>query len=87
MWHYVWIVIIGFIAGLIARFISPAPNNPQGFILTSLLGIAGALLATYAGQLLHIYSEGQNAGLIGAVIRAVVVLFVWHLVAGRSFSS
>jgi uncharacterized membrane protein YeaQ/YmgE (transglycosylase-associated protein family) len=84
MMHYVWIVIIGFVAGLIARWISPAPNNPQGFILTAVLGIAGAFLATYLGQLLHIYPAGHEAGLIGAVVGAVIVLFIWHMVFGRS---
>jgi uncharacterized membrane protein YeaQ/YmgE (transglycosylase-associated protein family) len=81
--HYVWIVIIGFVAGLIARWISPAPNNPQGFILTAVLGIIGAFVATYLGQALHIYPPGHEAGLIGAVVGAVIVLFIWHLVAGR----
>jgi len=87
MLHYVWIVIIGFIAGLIARLISPAPNNPQGFILTCLLGIVGAFVATFLGQLLHIYPEGHDAGLIGAIIGAVIVLFIWRFVAARSYNA
>jgi uncharacterized membrane protein YeaQ/YmgE (transglycosylase-associated protein family) len=87
MLHLLWVVIIGFVAGLIARFISPAPNNPQGFILTCILGIVGAFVATYVGQALHIYREGENAGLIGAVIGAVVVLFAWHLISGRNYNS
>jgi uncharacterized membrane protein YeaQ/YmgE (transglycosylase-associated protein family) len=82
--HYLWVVIIGFAAGLIARFISPSANNPQGFILTAILGIVGAVVATYAGQALHIYREGENAGLIGAVVGAVVILFAWHLIFGRN---
>jgi uncharacterized membrane protein YeaQ/YmgE (transglycosylase-associated protein family) len=86
MLHWIWVIIIGFIAGLIARALSPAPNNPQGFILTSLLGIIGALVATYLGQALHIYNEGQNAGLIGAIIGAVIVLFIWRLVFGRGYN-
>jgi uncharacterized membrane protein YeaQ/YmgE (transglycosylase-associated protein family) len=85
--HYLWIVAIGFVAGLLARLISPAPNNPEGFILTAILGIAGALVAAYLGPLLHFYSEGQNAGLIGAAIGAVAVLFVWHVVSGRGFDA
>jgi uncharacterized membrane protein YeaQ/YmgE (transglycosylase-associated protein family) len=60
MLHLLWVVIIGFVAGLIARFISPAPNNPQGFILTSILGIVGAFVATYVGQALHVYREEQD---------------------------
>jgi uncharacterized membrane protein YeaQ/YmgE (transglycosylase-associated protein family) len=85
--HYLWVVIIGFVAGLIARFISPSANNPQGFILTAILGIVGAVIATYVGQALHIYREGENAGLIGAVVGAVVILFAWHLIFGRNYNA
>ena len=80
--YYIWIIIIGFIAGLIARWISPAPNNPQGFILTCILGIIGAFVATWLGQALGWYRPDQGAGLIGAVVGAVIVLFVYHLIAG-----
>lgn len=73
-----WIVIIGFIAGLIARFLSPGRNNPSGFILTTVLGIAGAFLATFVGQAIGHYGPDQGAGLITSVIGAVVVLFIWH---------
>jgi uncharacterized membrane protein YeaQ/YmgE (transglycosylase-associated protein family) len=73
-----WIVIIGFVAGLIARFLSPGPNNPSGFILTTLLGIAGAFLATWIGQAIGHYGPEQGAGLITSVIGAIVVLFIWH---------
>jgi uncharacterized membrane protein YeaQ/YmgE (transglycosylase-associated protein family) len=73
-----WIVIIGFIAGLIARFLSPGPNNPQGFILTTVLGIVGAFLATFIGQAIGHYGPDQGAGLITSVIGAIVVLFIWH---------
>jgi uncharacterized membrane protein YeaQ/YmgE (transglycosylase-associated protein family) len=73
-----WIVIIGFVAGIIARFLVPGSNNPSGFILTTLLGIAGAFIATWLGQLIGHYQMDQGAGLIGAVLGAVVVLFIWH---------
>jgi uncharacterized membrane protein YeaQ/YmgE (transglycosylase-associated protein family) len=73
-----WIVIIGFIAGLIARFLAPGPNNPSGFILTTLLGIAGAFLATWIGQAIGHYGPDQGAGLITSVVGAIVVLFIWH---------
>ncbi len=73
-----WIVVIGFVAGIIARFLVPGPNNPSGFILTTLLGIAGAFIATWLGQLIGHYQMDQGAGLIGAVLGAVVVLFIWH---------
>ena len=76
--HILWIVIIGFVAGIIARLLAPGPNNPAGLILTTLLGIAGAFVATWIGQAIGWYAPNQGAGLIGAVVGAVVVLFVWH---------
>ena len=83
--NILWIIVIGFIAGLIARLLAPGPNNPSGFILTTVLGIAGAFLATFIGQSIGWYSLNQGAGLIGATIGAVLVLFVWHrLVVNRA---
>ena len=82
--HILWIIIIGFVAGLIARWISPGPNNPQGFILTCILGIVGAFVATWIGQAIGWYRIDQGAGLIGAVVGAIVVLFVWHMIFGRN---
>ena len=73
-----WLILIGFIAGVIARFIMPGPNNPKGFLLTAVLGIAGALLATFIGDAAGFYRPGQGAGLIGATIGAIVILFIWH---------
>ena len=82
-----WIVIIGFVAGIIARLLAPGPNNPSGFILTTVLGIAGAFLATFIGQAIGHYQTNQGAGLIAAVIGALVVLFIWHrLVSSRVIS-
>jgi uncharacterized membrane protein YeaQ/YmgE (transglycosylase-associated protein family) len=78
-----WTIIIGFIAGVIAKFIMPGDNEPSGFILTTILGIIGALVATYLGQALGWYRSEEGAGLIGAVAGAIVVLFVYGLVAGR----
>jgi uncharacterized membrane protein YeaQ/YmgE (transglycosylase-associated protein family) len=80
--HIIWIIIIGFIAGLLARFFSPAPNNPSGFILTCVLGIAGAFLATFIGQEIGWYRLDQGAGLIGATIGAVVLLLIWRAIVG-----
>jgi uncharacterized membrane protein YeaQ/YmgE (transglycosylase-associated protein family) len=74
----IWIIIIGFIAGLIARFLSPGPNNPSGFILTTVLGIAGAFLATFIGQAIGHYGPEQGAGFITATIGALIVLFIWN---------
>jgi uncharacterized membrane protein YeaQ/YmgE (transglycosylase-associated protein family) len=82
--HIIWIIVIGFIAGLLARFFSPAPNNPSGFILTCLLGIAGAFLATFIGQEIGWYRIDQGAGLIGATVGAVVLLLLWRAVVGNS---
>jgi uncharacterized membrane protein YeaQ/YmgE (transglycosylase-associated protein family) len=76
--HILWIILIGFVAGIIARNLLPGPNNPSGFILTTLLGIAGAFVATYLGQKMGWYRLDQGAGLIGATLGASVVLFVWH---------
>ena len=71
-----WIILIGFIAGIIARLLSPRRNNPSGYILTTVLGIAGAFLATFIGQAIGWYRPDQGAGFIGATVGAVIVLFV-----------
>ena len=74
----IWIIIVGFIAGIIARVLSPGANNPSGFILTTVLGIAGAFLATFIGQAIGHYGPDQGAGFITATIGALVVLFIWN---------
>ncbi len=74
----IWVIIVGFVAGIIARLLSPGPNNPSGFILTTLLGIAGAFLATWIGQAIGHYSVDQGAGFITATIGALIVLFIWN---------
>jgi uncharacterized membrane protein YeaQ/YmgE (transglycosylase-associated protein family) len=79
----IWTIIIGFVAGIIAKFVTPGRNEPSGFILTTLLGIAGAFLATFLGQSLGWYGTNQGAGLIGAVVGAVIVLLIWGMIAGR----
>jgi len=79
-----WMIIIGFVAGVIAKFLHPGSNEPAGFILTTLLGIAGAFVATYLGQALGWYTAGEGAGLIGAVVGAVIVLVVWGFFAPRT---
>jgi uncharacterized membrane protein YeaQ/YmgE (transglycosylase-associated protein family) len=82
-----WIIVIGFVAGIIARVLSPGPNNPSGFILTTLLGIAGAFLATFIGQTIGWYRLDQGAGFIAATVGALIVLFIWNrLVAHRVIS-
>jgi uncharacterized membrane protein YeaQ/YmgE (transglycosylase-associated protein family) len=74
----IWIIIVGFVAGLVARWLSPGPNEPSGFVLTTVLGIAGAFLATFIGQSLGWYRLDQGAGFIAATVGAVVVLFIWN---------
>jgi len=78
-----WTIVIGFIAGVIAKFIMPGDNEPSGFILTTILGVVGAFVATYLGQALGWYTPGEGAGLIGAVVGAIIVLFVYGFFAGR----
>jgi uncharacterized membrane protein YeaQ/YmgE (transglycosylase-associated protein family) len=83
MSNIIWIIVIGFIAGIIARFVSPGPNEPTGFILTTVLGIAGAFLATFIGQTIGWYRLDQGAGLIGATVGAIIVLFIWNRLVAR----
>jgi uncharacterized membrane protein YeaQ/YmgE (transglycosylase-associated protein family) len=82
-----WIILVGFVAGILAKLIMPGPNNPSGFILTTVLGIVGAFLATFIGQAIGHYSPDQGAGFIMATIGAVVVLFVWHQLVSRGVIS
>jgi uncharacterized membrane protein YeaQ/YmgE (transglycosylase-associated protein family) len=79
-----WVILIGFIAGIIARLLMPGPNKPKGFILTTVLGITGAFLATFIGQSAGWYRPGQGAGLIGATVGALVILFIWHRIVAMS---
>ena len=82
-----WIILIGFVAGLIARFLVPGPNNPSGFILTIVLGIAGSFLTTFIGQAIGWYRPDQGAGFIAATVGAVLVLFIWHRLVARGVIS
>lgn len=74
-------IIIGFIVGIIAKLITPGDPKPRGFILTTVLGIVGALLATWLGQAIGWYQSGEAAGLFGAIVGAVIVLLVWRQLA------
>ena len=84
--HILWIIIIGFLAGIVAKFIMPGPNEPSGFIMTAVLGIVGAFVATFIGQAIGWYGPNDGAGFIGAVVGAIVVLAIWGFIAGRSSS-
>lgn len=83
----IWTIIIGFIAGVFAKLITPGDNEPSGFILTTILGIVGAFVATYLGQALGWYNAGEGAGLIGATVGAIIVLLIWGALAGRRRST
>lgn len=79
-----WTIAIGFLAGLIAKFLMPGDNEPSGFILTTILGIVGAFVASYLGQALGWYAQGEGAGLIGAAVGAIIVLSVWGFMRNRA---
>ena len=80
----IWTIIIGFLAGVIAKFIMPGPKEPSGFIMTTILGIVGAFVATYLGQALGWYRADEGAGFIGAIVGAIVILAIWSFIARRS---
>jgi len=82
----IWTIVIGFVAGVIAKFIMPGKNEPSGFILTTVLGIVGAFVSTYLGQALGWYGPNQGAGFIGAIVGAIIVLAIWGFIAGRQRS-
>ena len=79
MMHWIWTILIGFIAGLVARAITPG-KSVTGFIMTAVLGVAGSVLASFIGQSMGWYSGGQVAGFIGSVIGAIILLVIYHLV-------
>jgi uncharacterized membrane protein YeaQ/YmgE (transglycosylase-associated protein family) len=78
-----WIIVVGFVAGVVARLLAPGPNKPSGFLLTTALGIFGAFVATFIGQAIGWYRADQGAGFIAATLGAFGVLFVWNLFARR----
>ncbi len=81
--HILWTILVGLVVGIIAKLIYPGRDN-MGWILTIILGIAGAFVATYLGQLAGIYQPGQAAGFIGAVVGALILLFIYHLIKRRA---
>ena len=78
----IWSIIIGFIAGVVAKFLMPG-RDPGGFIITTILGVIGAVVATYLGQAVGWYRPGEGAGFIGAVVGAVILLAIYRMVVGR----
>jgi uncharacterized membrane protein YeaQ/YmgE (transglycosylase-associated protein family) len=77
--NIIWIILIGFIAGLLAKFLTPG-RDPSGFFITSAIGIAGSILATFLGRAMGWYQEGQSAGFIAAVVGAIILLVIYHMV-------
>jgi uncharacterized membrane protein YeaQ/YmgE (transglycosylase-associated protein family) len=77
-------IIIGFIAGVIAKLVTPGRPKPEGFILTTVLGVVGAVVATYLGQAIGLYQSGETAGFIGAVVGAIIILIIWRQLARPS---
>lgn len=78
----VWTILIGFVAGLVARALKPGDDS-AGFIVTTLIGIAGSLAVTYLGQAMGWYTAGQGAGFIASVVGAIVLLFIWGMLKRR----
>lgn len=82
MLEIVWIILIGAVVGALAKFLMPGPD-PGGFLITSLLGMAGAIVATFLGRLIGLYGPGQGAGFIASIVGAVLVLFGYHQMRQR----
>ena len=85
--HYVMVIVIGFIAGLIAKFLTPGPNNPSGFILTTILGIVGSIIANFIAVKLGWATDNQGVSLLSGVVGAVILLLIYHLIARSSAST
>ena len=82
--HILWTILIGFVAGVIAKLLHPGRTyEPSGFILTTVLGIVGAFVATYLGQAVGWYKAGESAGFVGAIVGAIIILVVWGVIAPR----
>ena len=79
-----WAIIIGFLAGLIAKWITPGKHKPSGFTLTTVLGIIGSVLATWLGQRIGWYNAGDSAGFLASIIGAVIILLAWGQLAKRA---
>lgn len=79
----IWTIIIGFVAGVVAKLIMPGNNEPSGFIMTTLLGIVGAFVATWLGQAIGWYGPDEGARFVGATVGAIIVLVIWGFIARR----
>ena len=81
--HIVWIILIGFVVGLLAKMLTPG-RDPSGFFITAAIGIAGSLLATYGGQAVGWYTAGEPAGFFGSLVGAIILLVLYHLFTRKS---
>jgi len=81
--HIVWTIILGLLAGIIAKFIYPGREN-MNWLWTIVLGIAGSFVATYLGKLAGIYKPGETAGFIGAIVGALILLFIYNLIKRKA---
>ena len=79
----IWTLVIGFLAGIVAKFIMPGDNEPSGFIMTTVLGVVGSIVASYLGEALGWYKAGEGAGFIGAVVGAIILLLIYGFVSGK----
>jgi uncharacterized membrane protein YeaQ/YmgE (transglycosylase-associated protein family) len=78
----IWTILIGFIVGVVAKFLTPG-RDPSGFFITAIIGVVGSVIATFLGRTLGLYQVGESAGFIAAVIGAIILLFLYRLVAGK----
>lgn len=83
MWDYVWQVLIGFLAAVVAKILLPGRNGPRGLLWTALIGIAGAFVGTFLGQAVGFYRAGEWGGFFGSVVGAAVILLAWDFIARR----
>lgn len=79
----IWTILIGFIVGIVAKFLMPG-RDPSGFFITAIIGVVGSIIATFLGRALGLYQVGESAGFIAAVIGAIILLFIYRLVAGKN---
>ena len=81
--HLIWTLLIGFVAGLIAKSLMSG-KGPSGFFLTAALGIAGSVAATFLGQGLGLYSQGSGAGFVASILGAILLLWIYHMISRNS---
>ena len=79
----IWTIVVGFFAGVVAKFLHPGREN-MGFIMTTVLGIVGAVVATFIGKAVGWYEPGQGAGFIGAVVGAILLLIIYGAIAKKA---